>query len=328
MIYWSGSWRDDRNCCSLCGHDYFGFDGILQSCGQGKTMNKIIARENLVAVLGKIMAFYEPVDYPCKEFPLPPFKKEGKATDPFSGREEWERRLERKLGAAFKDQITELLDLMGDPPRFENVPQEYWEKHGTNLRKLFTDTLTDIALERAEEFLVAAPIGGVDWMQVHASAVEWARGYSYDLAKDITDSQRTALQQEVGRFFEDGTLTIDDIARDLEVQFSPKRAEMIAVTETTRAAVNGERSVVAEIEKYGIQMQAVWQTSNDEIVMECEICWPKQGEVITDGDFPPAHPNCRCWVNHEVIPPSPPEKDIRSASSLLASTSSANEGGQ
>jgi ribosomal protein S2 len=83
--------------------------------------------------------------------------------------------------------------------------------------------------------------------------------------------------------------------------FGPVRAEIIAITEVTRAAVEGERAMVAEVAKQGIQMVAVWNTNNDEIV--CPICAPlnqkKQGEAWTFP--PPAHPRCRCWLNHDFV---------------------------
>lgn len=255
-------------------------------------MDKHAARQNLIAVLGKITAFYES--------PLPPLsasRKGGK--DSFTTREEWEKRLARKLRGKFAGQLKELLALLGDPPRLENVPADFWEMYGAELRRIVEDTLMDIALERADDYLRVAPIGGVDWMQVNEYASSWARQYTYDLVKEITDSQREKLREEISRFYQDGNLTIDDISRALEAQFSASRAEMIAVTEVTRAAVEGERGIVREIENYGIRMQAVWRTANDDVV--CEVCGPRDGKPVDGEDYPPAHPNCRCGVTWEIV---------------------------
>jgi len=81
--------------------------------------------------------------------------------------------------------------------------------------------------------------------------------------------------------------------------FGAERAEIIAITETTRAAVEGERGVIAELEQHGIRMYPVWMTRNDELV--CPICAPRNGKPIqpgneTNGEYPPAHPRCRCGV--------------------------------
>lgn len=225
--------------------------------------------------------------------------KGGKKKDPFPGRGEWERRLTRKLGGKFDAQLKELLDLLGDPPRFENVPEEFWARCSSELRRVIEDTMTDILLEHANEFLEVAPIGGVDWTQINENAAQWARQYSYELVKEITDGQRDKTREEIARYYEDGHLTIDDVARALEGQYSRQRAESIAVTETTRAAVEGERGIVHAIEGYGIRMRGVWRTANDDVT--CEVCGSKDGEEIEGDDFPPAHPNCRCGVSWEVV---------------------------
>ena len=70
----------------------------------------------------------------------------------------------------------------------------------------------------------------------------------------------------------------------------------------TRAATEGERGIVDELGKMGITMAEFWATENDDLV--CTICGPrnekKEGDGWTRADGPPAHPKCRCWVNHEI----------------------------
>ena len=81
---------------------------------------------------------------------------------------------------------------------------------------------------------------------------------------------------------------------------------MIARTEVTRAAVEGQRATVKEtsdaLAKYGIKpMVEVWQTRNDDLV--CSIYrsrhGKKEGAGWTKEDGPPAHNGCRCWTNHK-----------------------------
>ncbi len=80
--------------------------------------------------------------------------------------------------------------------------------------------------------------------------------------------------------------------------FSPVRAERIAVTETTRAVVEGERAYVAELEREtGQRMIPIWMTANDERV--CPICAPRNEKPIKDGVYPPGHVGCRCGVGWE-----------------------------
>jgi len=90
-------------------------------------------------------------------------------------------------------------------------------------------------------------------------------------------------------------------AQILELIGSPIRAEMIAVTEVTRAASEGEQAVARELARQGIIMTPFWNTNRDELV--CPICEPRNNQEITDGMFPPAHPRCRCWVNYELPKP-------------------------
>lgn len=75
--------------------------------------------------------------------------------------------------------------------------------------------------------------------------------------------------------------------------FSEARADMIAITETTRAFQNG--NMMAWLATGYVSMHQ-WNTQNDERV--CPICSPKDGKIYPiGGEAPPAHPNCRCWVS-------------------------------
>jgi hypothetical protein len=85
--------------------------------------------------------------------------------------------------------------------------------------------------------------------------------------------------------------------------YGPRRAAMIARTEVTNAAMQGEVGIIDELRKEGIHMISVWQTSNDDLV--CVICEPRNGKKKGDGWYEEraAHPNCRCWINHEFVEP-------------------------
>lgn len=91
---------------------------------------------------------------------------------------------------------------------------------------------------------------------------------------------------------------IKDLTRELERYYSPVRAEMIAVTETTRSVVQGEREAVWQMQKEsGLRMIPIWLTAQDDRV--CPICGPRHKQVIEGSNFPPAHPRCRCGVAYE-----------------------------
>jgi hypothetical protein len=62
--------------------------------------------------------------------------------------------------------------------------------------------------------------------------------------------------------------------------FSPARAELIAVTEITRAASAGVELTRKEIAKAGIEMGRVWQMNNDELT--CPVCGGLNGKSEAD----------------------------------------------
>jgi len=147
---------------------------------------------------------------------------------------------------------------------------------------------------------------GVDGSLVNQEAVDWVRNYSFDdLLPGIDETTRIAMRSAIASFFEEG-LTMKELQQRITGILGPENAEMIARTEVTRAAVEGERATVREadktLSKYGIEpMVEVWQTRNDDLV--CSICGPRHGKKEGDGwvkgDGPPSHEGCRCWTNHK-----------------------------
>jgi hypothetical protein len=211
-------------------------------------------------------------------------------------RAELEAELARRFSKLSAAHRRELLSLLGNPPSIGNVPAAFWEKVAAELNGSFVPFLAQIFLDSAERILPDLPIG-VDWGLVNERAANWARQYSYELIRNITNTSRRATQEAVAAFFERGQ-TRGDLEAALTRLFGPTRASMIAVTEVTRAASNGEREIARELAAEGVEMIPIWQTNNDELV--CPICGPRHGKQITDNAYPPAHVNCRCWVNHEL----------------------------
>ena len=213
-------------------------------------------------------------------------------------RDELERQLARKLGGLQRAQLGRLLEALGDPPKIDNVPSSFWDEVGRELAGIIAPFLEDIYLQQAKRLMEKNPVG-VDWALVNEKAIEWASRYTFDLVRNINTVSRRAIQKAVSAYFERGQ-TIGDLEKALSGLFGPVRAEMIAVTEITRAASQGEMSFVDDLKAMGIEMIVKWATNRDELV--CPICAPRNGKKQGDGwdAPPPAHPRCRCWLNSEL----------------------------
>lgn len=220
----------------------------------------------------------------------------------FNNRTDWEEKLARVLGKLQQREMNRLIEALGDPPDLNNLHPEFWNEFSTTLKGELIPLLEQVFLDSAEQMLDTTSIG-VDWALINAEAARWARTYGYDLVSGITDNTRAALQEKLPAYFEQ-QMTMGQLRDSLEALFGPVRAAMIAATEVTRAAVEGERAIVAGLEDAGADMLAVWQTNNDDIV--CPICAPRNQKRFGEGwtDFPPAHPNCRCWINFEFKEPA------------------------
>lgn len=210
-------------------------------------------------------------------------------------RSDLERKLARVVGRDLRLELRKLLNYLGDPPQLENVPRDYWQNGWRDIQRDVEPVLLDIYLSQAEAMMNDVGIG-VEWDMINSNASQWAKQNTKQMLMDLFGKRYAHLNEVIPRFYNEGW-NLGQLQADLEKWYSPVRAEMIAVTETTRAAVEGERAMVAELEKTtGRRMVPVWMTNKDERV--CPICGPKHGKEITDGRFPPAHPRCRCWTNH------------------------------
>lgn len=226
-----------------------------------------------------------------------------------------EAHLARAIARMSAGQRRLLFKIMGEPPKLENVPPEYWGGHFAAWQGVLTPELEDIFIDSAKLMLEDNIAIGVDWDLVNEDAANWARQHGARIVRDITNNTERGVQAALTDYwdeaqgavaeFYDEALNLRQLRKKLERWYSPSRADMIATTEVTRASVEGERAVVAEAEKIGFEMVEIWQTNDDEIV--CTICGPRDGKPEgsnwTKADGPPAHPRCRCWTTHEFVQP-------------------------
>lgn len=155
----------------------------------------------------------------------------------------------------------------------------------------------DTAATAAQSALTQLPIG-VDWGMVNQSVLTLAETEAQRFAAQATETSRAQTSQVIANWIETGGTMADLIERVSHVWEGP-RADTAAVTEVTRLYATGN---AVAWQASNVVSGMVWKTSNDELV--CPICGPLADTDVTfDGNLPPAHPNCRCWVVPRVKRP-------------------------
>ena len=145
---------------------------------------------------------------------------------------------------------------------------------------------------------IANEVGfGFDIAVLSEEAARFARDYSYELVRGITDTTRKLVSESVTTFTQTPGMTREDLERLLRPAFGDERAEMIAVTEVTRAYSAATNAMQGQLAGEGLPMVRQWNTLNDDLV--CPICGPYHGAPesvwgVQFPDGPPAHVNCRC----------------------------------
>lgn len=218
------------------------------------------------------------------------------------GRTALEQELAKLFGIELTRQQRNILRALADTDDLlaAVMALDLWQQEQIRIGTSISPALQSIFLASAAQLLEAQPVG-VDWAVINDRGTAWAGDYSFELVRNLNETTRTTLQREVSRAMDQG-LSIGDIRSRLAPTFGPVRAELIATTETTRAATEGQREFIAQLETLGVRTIASWLTAQDERV--CPICMPLDGIVRENGVYrhpdggvfggPPAHPRCRC----------------------------------
>lgn len=141
---------------------------------------------------------------------------------------------------------------------------------------------------------------GVDESLIMDRGLGWASEYSYELVKGMNTNSQKILSKIVRNFFETDQ-SVQDLRAALKPIYGTVRADLIAVTEVTRAIQQAEGMVAGELEANGVRMRRIWVTEADGKV--CAVCSPRH--LMEQGtnwyDPPPAHGRCRCYSDWDVI---------------------------
>lgn len=165
------------------------------------------------------------------------------------------------------------------------------------------DDRTDELLAALTLLLIAAALAGLprgatgpggDATDARTAALAWAREHAGELVQDINGTSRTLVRESVAAWLQTGQ-PVESLAAILRPAFGEDRADLIAVTETTRALTAG---TLASWRSAGVERYR-WNTSGDERV--CPQCGPLDGVTyrVGRGPEPPLHPRCRCWISVE-----------------------------
>ena len=199
---------------------------------------------------------------------------------------------------------------LGDPPRIENISDSFWDLVLSDFQTTLNPPLEKVFIEAAQALVSEVGLS-VDFDLINEGAVNWARGYTNTVSTQMLSYRQSVVGDAVADFYEDRIDMRGVIGRISRV-FSPSKAEEIAVTEITRAAVEGERPIVEALGNQGVMVRGVWVTVRDKHV--CPICEPMDGLRASglgfDAPFihpqtgrqyrnPPAHTRCRCGVRYE-----------------------------
>jgi len=218
----------------------------------------------------------------------------------------------------------QLQAFMGRPPVVERVPDWYWRK----IRREYEEELAAILILI---FLSSAETHG--WFTAHGTADTTAQTQARMWSAQQASQSATAIlhhtvetlerkaevwrerrQQAEAEYRADpdhAQELLDELEQEInetwESLFGEGRAAGIALDQVTTAqTAGGEWSMRGT---YGLSLEDTWYTERDDRV--CPVCEPLDGAErmtwaaeFTDG--PPAHPNCRCWIQYVNLPNLPP----------------------
>ena len=217
--------------------------------------------------------------------------------DPLAGgKDKAQARLYRLLRDRLDGQASAVMRALGNPPDVSRLSGDFWS---TETGLMLADLRPEIERMALEAIAAEAAVVPVVWddVVIAREAAEWAQGYVGDLIRNIDQNTLDYVRRQVEAFIRTPGMRIGDLRDSLTPAFGERRAQTIAVTETTRAFAEGQKLVQKELGDAGLRRMRKWNTSGDERV--CELCGGLDGKREDEWggiDGPPRHPSCRCWV--------------------------------
>lgn len=188
------------------------------------------------------------------------------------------------------------------------VDEGFWNGERELLIRILLPLIRSAAQAGARSALSGLSVG-VDWALVNRAVLAWVNRYVNELATGIIQTSKSFVWSSISDWIESGD-PLDELIKTLSPMFGQVRAEMIGVTEVTRAFAEGN---MAAWKESGVVDGVRWMTGEDDLV--CEICLPlegteadfggagfttEQGEEALGIEAPPAHTRCRCYLQPVV----------------------------
>jgi len=179
---------------------------------------------------------------------------------------------------------------------------KFWEDESQKLFKvlfpLFKKSAVDSARRSYNDLAVAGSVDlGISWDMFSQVAIDWAEKNTVQIVAQISKTSMVGFLNEFDEWVKSGD-PLNVLVDKLSPYYGPVRAEMVAVTEVTRAYALGNLSVWNQVG--GVEGFNVF-TAEDDIV--CSICEDEQSNNphALDADAPPYHVNCRCYLQPVVV---------------------------
>ena len=174
---------------------------------------------------------------------------------------------------------------------------------------MLTTELQDTMLGEMQRYVNLGPVAP-DWDDLVGDANRWSMDYTTQISRGIADNSQRIVGDIVRDARESGQSQAE-LAKRLTWRFGRAHAEMVAITETTRADAEAATALQNRLGEMDVRTQRRWLTGEDAKV--CPLCVPfdhatadiGQPFTATNGQQamnPPLHPRCRCQVVVEEMP--------------------------
>jgi hypothetical protein len=187
------------------------------------------------------------------------------------------------------------------PAEIKRILDNFWREQEERLSELIFPSLKASTLQGAKtgavllrEMKSYKQDVDLDWVVINRTAIEYAKFFSDNVAAQVTNTSMAAFLNEFPGWIESGK-GISDLVDRLKPYYGDNRAEMIAVTETTRAFAGG--NIITWMNSDRNVAGYRWEIAFDDRV--CPLCWDMYNNnpyPLSFNTMPPRHVRCRCYM--------------------------------